>query len=729
MSFRGFSPPPPMKLITAILILGVTAGSLSAGTIVRTAARDHAIAEGNPPTAVGDTATSIRVGANSAAPVGGRAAVFLFELPPLPQGASLAGATLSFQNLGKQGGTFNADLWGLGFQQNTNPSIAYFEADTGDAGHTKLQNNLLTPSTPDGTLVTTSVDAALGAYLQGFYDANPGYAGSGSYVALRLNPDADSGNGNSGWNVASKENSAGPAPKLTFTTAGGPPPPPPLSGPNFIFIITDDQRYDAMGVVQRELAAQGRQARFPFFADQTPSMDRLAAEGIRFRNAFVTYSLCSPSRASFLTGRYNHLNGVRDNKTPFPTSAVTYATLLRDAGYQTGYVGKWHMGDQAARPGFTWTATYKGQGQYFNQQFLVNGGSVGSNGWVDDVSTDYALQFIGNNAERPFLLVVGYKSPHEPRTPATRHKNLYASATPEPAINADDLPPYKNKASGVSTEDTRNYFRTLKGVDENLGRILTRLDELSLAENTVVVFVGDNGYYINDHGLRDKRSAYEESMRIPLLVRHPRLITTPRVRDELVLNIDLAPTFLELAGLTPPPAMQGRSWKPLMENAPVAWRPAFLFEYFVDPAYPDAHPDMFAVRTATEKLVIYPGHEEWTELFDLSADPYERNSLTTDPSGAALLQALRERFDLLMRETELILKPLSMSLQGSLFTLRLAGGAGPSYQFESTPDLQVWSPLRLIDITDGDETITDSNAGGGAKFYRGRMIQPALFGR
>ncbi len=711
-----------------VLFAAAAAGSLQAGEITRTVIRDYAIAEGNPPTVVGDTSTSIRVGANSGSPAGGRAAVFLFELPPLPQGASVAGAKLSFQHLNALGGGFNADLWGLGFQSNTQSSLAYFEADTGDAAHTKLQDNLLTPSTANATLVTTSVDSAFGQYLQGFYDANPNYAGSGKYLALRLNPDANSGNGNSGWNVGSKDGS-GPAPQLVLATVGGPPPPPPSSQPNFIFVITDDQRYDAMGVVQRELAAQGpRNARYPFFSDQTPNMDRLAAEGIRFRNAFVTYSLCSPSRASFLTGRYNHLNGIRDNATAFPANAVTYATLLRDAGYQTGYVGKWHMGNQQARPGFTWIATYPGQGQYFNQQFLLNGASVGSNGWVDDVSTDYALQFLGENATRPFLLVVGYKSPHDPRTPANRHKDLYASSTPVPAVNASDVPPYPTTVSSPGAENQRDYFRTLKGVDENLGRILDKLDELALAQNTVVVFCGDNGYYLGEHGLRDKRSAYEESMRIPLLVRYPKMITTPRVSDEMVLNIDLAPTFLDLAGIVPPAAMQGTSWRPLLENTAVAWRPAFLFEYFVDPAYPAAHPEMFAVRTATEKLVLYPGHEEWTELFDLTADPYERDSRATDPSAAALLKAMRGRFDELSRDTELLLKPLSMSWNNGSFTLQLAGGAGPSYRFEKTSDLASWSFLKSIDTTNGSETITDPAAGGAAGFYRGFLIQPSLYG-
>src|SRR5262245_46790882 len=213
--------------------------------------------------------------------------------------------------------------------------------------------------------------------------------------------------------------------------------------PNFVFVYTDDQRWDALGVVQRE---QGERGRFPWL--KTPHMDRLAAEGVRFRNAFVVSSLCAPSRASFLTGCYGHVNGIVNNHTPFPVANVTHASLLKAAGYTTGYVGKWHMGRQSGqRPGFDFSASFIGQGQYFDCPIDVNGKATPSKGWVDDVSADYGIRFIKENKDRPFLLVIGFKAAHGPFTPPPRHKELYdgelARAVPNlrtPAVYRTDAP-------------------------------------------------------------------------------------------------------------------------------------------------------------------------------------------------------------------------------------------------------------------------------------------------
>ncbi|HEX3655574.1 MAG TPA: sulfatase-like hydrolase/transferase [Pirellulales bacterium] len=426
----------------------------------------------------------------------------------------------------------------------------------------------------------------------------------------------------------------------------------PASRPNFLFVYTDDQRWDAMGVVQRE---QGERARFPWLT--TPNMDRLAQGGTRFRNAFVTLSLCAPSRAAFLTGGYNHLNGVANNHTPFPTDNVTYASLLHAAGYTTGYVGKWHMDKQTERPGFDYSASFVAQGRYFDCPMLVNGHETPSTGWVDDVSTDYALDFLKKNRSRPFALVVGFKSTHGPFDPPERAKDRFAGDEARPVPNLDVPAIYQGgvklapkqaakqavKNSALTKRGTNlGYFRCISAADDNLGRLLDGLDQLDLAKNTVVIFTSDNGYYLGEHGLGDKRTAYDESMRIPMLIRWPGHLPEGQTQDAMVLNVDIAPTLLDLAGLTPPPTMQGRSWRPLLAGQSSDWRHAFFYEYFREGRF--GAPTVFAVRTDVAKLVKYPGHPEWTEMFDLAMDPYETKNLFDDPSAAALRAKLEAEY-------------------------------------------------------------------------------------
>jgi arylsulfatase A-like enzyme len=400
-----------------------------------------------------------------------------------------------------------------------------------------------------------------------------------------------------------------------------------------------------MGVVQREMGGQGR---FPWM--QTPNMDRLAAEGVRFRNAFVTLSLCAPSRAAFLTGRYNHLNGVAGNRTPFPESSVTHATLLRAAGYKTAYVGKWHMGRQEGqRPGFDYSASFIGQGKYWDCPFEINGETKPTQGWVDDVSTDFAIAFMQQQGEKPFSLVVGFKATHGPFDPPERAKDRFAGATARPVPNLNLRAPYRATAESTKAGPGQaglnfGYFRCISAADDNLGRLLKTLDDSGLAKDTVVVFSSDNGYYLGEHGLGDKRSAYDESLRIPLLVRYPRLVPKARTVDEMALNIDLAPTFLDLAGVAVPREMQGRSWRPLLAGARTDWRQAFLAEYFAENAFPTT-PTVVAVRTTTAKLIKYPGHDEWTELFDLAVDPYETKNLVRDPAHRNLLARMTAEFE------------------------------------------------------------------------------------
>jgi arylsulfatase A-like enzyme len=414
--------------------------------------------------------------------------------------------------------------------------------------------------------------------------------------------------------------------------------------PNFLFVYTDDQRWDAMSVVQQE---HGERARFPWFS--TPHMDRLAAAGVRFRNAFVTLSLCAPSRASFLTGRYNHLNGVINNHTAFPEDSVTHASLLRAAGYATAYIGKWHMGMQRGqRPGFSYSASFIGQGKYVDCPFEINGTPTPTKGWVDDVSTDYAIAFMKEHRATPFSVVVGFKSCHVPLEPPERAKDRFAGAEARPAPNFSARaiyrdPPAAAPANAAKRPTNLNYFRCISAADDNLGRMLDVIDELGLTQDTVVVFTSDNGFYQGEHGLGDKRSAYDESLRIPLLLRYPRTVARGKVVDEMVLNVDLAPTFLELAGGVVPSEMQGKSWRPLLEGKATAWRDAFFYGYFLEAAYPMT-PTLLAVRTTRAKLITYPGHEDWTELFDLKSDPYETKNLARDPTHAALLATMQAEF-------------------------------------------------------------------------------------
>jgi arylsulfatase A-like enzyme len=414
--------------------------------------------------------------------------------------------------------------------------------------------------------------------------------------------------------------------------------------PNFLFIYTDDQRWDAMGVVQRE---QGERARFPWF--KSPNMDRLAAGGVRFRNAFVTLALCAPSRAAFLTGRYNHLNGITNNNTEFPTNSVTHASLMRAAGYRTAYIGKWHMADQRGqRPGFDYSASIIGHGRYNDCPVEINGVSTPTQGWLDDVNTDFAIAFMKENRDKPFSMVVGFKSPHSPRGGKNlpeRLRNLYTNETSRttpnmgvPAIYNSPDPVTGKYAQGLVDNAVHlDYFRHVAGVDENLGRLLDTLDALGLADDTVVVYSSDNGYFLGEHCLGDKRAIYEESLRIPMLVRYPRLFAKGQVVDEMVLNIDLAPTFLDLAGVPVQCEMQGVSWKALASGQkPANWRQSFLAEYFKEQGNT---PTLVGIRTTTAKLVKYPGHDEWTEVFDLALDPYEVKNRAADPAAKAKLNA------------------------------------------------------------------------------------------
>jgi len=426
--------------------------------------------------------------------------------------------------------------------------------------------------------------------------------------------------------------------------------------PNLLFIYTDDQRYDAMSAVQKE---QGDGGRFPWF--QTPHMDRLAAEGVRFRNAFVVCSLCAPSRAVNLTGRYNHFNGVASNFRPFPIDSVTHASLLRASGYTTAYVGKWHMDSQRERPGFDHHYSFIAHARYWDPTFIVDGKDTPTKGWIDDISTDYAIEFIRSHKDsgKPWLLVVGFKSPHGPFEPPERAKDRFKGEQARVVPNLNVPVPYLGSASRQAADSAAttvpvnlDYFRCISAVDDCLGRLLQTLDELNLAQDTIVIYTSDNGYYLGEHGLGDKRSAYDESLRVPFLVRTPSLGAKARgrVANEMVLNLDLAQSLLDFAGVPASKAMQGRSWRPLLTGERVRWRQSWFYEYFAENQRNSRVPDITAVRTFDAKLIKYPGHDDWTELFDLKRDPYETSNLFLDPNHAALRAKLEAEHDRLASE-------------------------------------------------------------------------------
>lgn len=425
--------------------------------------------------------------------------------------------------------------------------------------------------------------------------------------------------------------------------------------PNILLIVTDDQRWDELGSVQRE---QGEQARMPFL--ETPRLDALASEGIRFRNAFVTMSLCSPSRSSILTGQYNHTNGIIDNDTPF-SPRPTWATALQDAGYTTAYFGKWHHGAQWERPGFNHIATFRGQSKYFGTTFKVNGRMVKAEKYVDEQSIDYAIDFLRQSRDRPFAMMIGFKAVHANILPMPEHSQLYEGESISGAPNVYGIAPWRGhmfpKVGGMPRpgDHWRNLARprAVTGIDNNVGRLLDALDDMNLADNTLVIFTSDNGYHLGEHRLGDKRTAYEESIRIPLIVRLPRREAAGTIADAMVLNIDLAPTILAMANQQVPAAMQGRSMQPLFEDPSAPWRKAFLYEYWQNEHFQRKgvvrKPTVVSVRTDTHKLITYPDYEKWTELFDLRTDPHELRNL----AGYKHFLGLRNELCDLLHQTKL----------------------------------------------------------------------------
>ncbi len=426
---------------------------------------------------------------------------------------------------------------------------------------------------------------------------------------------------------------------------------------NVIFILVDDLRYDAFSFLNH-----------PFI--KTPQIDRLAKAGVNFSNAFVTTSLCSPSRASILTGLYMHNHKVMDNNNPAPPGTIFFPQYLQQAGYETAFIGKWHMGggSDAPRPGFDRWVSFRGQGHYYSPgerwTLNVDGQSVPQKGYITDELTDYALDWLNSrNADKPFFLYLSHKAVHAEFYPAERHKNLYSDVEIQgPTTQADTEENYRDKPMWVKNQRNswhgvdfpyhskldikeyfRNYCRALAAVDDSVGRVLDYLRDHKLADNTVVMFMGDNGFLFGEHGLIDKRNAYEESMRVPLIAQGPGMFEAGSTVPGVVANIDIGPTVLELAGLQSPETMDGRSFLGLATGKikPEQWRKNLLYEYYWEWNFPHT-PTTFAIRGDRFKFIQYHGVWDTDELYDLVADPREQRNLIRDPKYQQVVKDMRE---------------------------------------------------------------------------------------
>ena len=441
------------------------------------------------------------------------------------------------------------------------------------------------------------------------------------------------------------------------------------SRPNIIFILVDDLRWDELGI-----------AGHPYL--KTPHIDRIGSEGALFRNAFMTTPLCSPSRASFLTGQYAFAHGITDNvdRSVASHKLITFPLLLQQAGYATAFIGKWHMGnDDSPRPGFDRWVSFKGQGSYLNPEINDDGSDVNGRGYITDLLNGYAVEYIRRRHDKPFLVYLAHKAIHpevmqhgdgsvnlaeaERFIPAERHRNLFAGkAIPrrrnamrppigKPALQRtiNDLPPLGSKTA-TSDEVVFGRQRSLMAIEEGVGEILKALQETNQLDNTVIVFASDNGYFYGEHGLSvERRLAYEESIRMPLLVRYPRLIKAGTVRDEFALNIDVAPTLLELAGVSSPVKTQGRSLMPLLKGLGSEWRRSFLIEYYSDKVFPRIRNMGYkAVRTERWKYIHYSELDGMDELYDLKTDPYEMRNIINQRDAASTLEDLKRELEWLL---------------------------------------------------------------------------------
>jgi arylsulfatase A-like enzyme len=433
---------------------------------------------------------------------------------------------------------------------------------------------------------------------------------------------------------------------------------------NVIFILTDDHRFDFMGFTDKVAWLE------------TPNLDRLASEGAYFPNTYVTTSLCSPSRASILTGLYSHTHTVIDNAAPDPGNLTFFPEYLQNSGYQTSYFGKWHMGNHSddPQPGFDHWESFRGQGVYYGPTLNINGErtTYDEATYITDVLTEHAVEWLDNREQdQPFFMYLSHKAVHSQFEPAKRHEGLYEDETivyppsfdvpsygiPELPTRGTDSEPLRGRDyygdrripdwvkhqreswhgvdymyhGDINFKDFfQRYTETLMGIDDSVGEVLDYLDANGLAEDTLVIYMGDNGFSFGEHGLIDKRHFYEESAKVPLIVRWPSQLRGGTPIEALVQNIDIAPTILEAAGLKSPPHMQGSSFAPLLTREDIPWRDRIFYEYYWEMDFPQT-PTMFGIRTERFKYIRYHGIWDTNEFYDLEADPNEMQNLIDAP--------------------------------------------------------------------------------------------------
>jgi N-acetylglucosamine-6-sulfatase len=451
-------------------------------------------------------------------------------------------------------------------------------------------------------------------------------------------------------------------------------PPEGVKPRNVIFILSDDHRFDFMGFT----------GKVPWL--ETPNMDVLARDGIYCQNAFVSTSLSSPSRASILTGLYAHSHTVVDNSAPEPENLVYFPEYIRKMGYETAFFGKWHMGQESDEPrrGFDHWESFKGQGVYYNPTLNINGKHVtyGDSTYITDLLTDHAIQWMKNRkSESPFFLYLSHKAVHAEFIPAKRDRGKYAGKTIEYPPSFDLTKPEMLESEGkplkIINEHNpdysygkgripdwvkeqrfswhgvdymyngemdfetfyRSYCETLLGIDESIGTIIDYLKQQGMYESTIIIYMGDNGFSFGEHGLIDKRHFYEESAKVPLLVCCPELFQGGITEHRMIQNIDIAPTILDVFGITKPRQMQGMSFLGMLKGEDVEWRDKIFYEYYWEENFPET-PTTFGIRTDRYKYIKHWGVWDTDAFYDLDKDPYEMNNLIASPSHRNIIKEM-----------------------------------------------------------------------------------------